>query len=684
MVLVLCTYALGGAWGLEGVVNLDRFHIPDEAKTLLERNGFVVCPANHWQPFFIYEDNSYQRIPNFVTVDSVLHLYHLFFNFALAKLEEERFLPLMERFTSILLSKIMKTYESLPPGGLKEASLRNLAYVGVASNLLKLKTVLPPEVQSMVSKELALIRSKAGLVEGSIFPYAIDYTQFIPRGHYTRSERLRSYFMAMTWYGLVPFSPIYRDPDGRLRVSDTVALQIILLVENIYSAGLKGVWDMLFIPLNYFVGFSDDLNLKEVKGLLTEIYGREVRISEIANPSKLRLFIDRLAKLREPRIKPKIAWLAGTLPNMPDPDSSQFRLLGQRYIPDSELLEKLSDPQDRPIPCGLDLMAVMGSRRAIDIIDGGYRVHGLPEAFSLNLWGEYPKIRSKLMEEFSRLRDSDWTSNLYWNWLWVLKSLIEPPDERCPSFMRTTAWQDKSLQTALASWAQLRHDTILHAKQSLVGAEGGDGYEEIVKGYVEPNVEAWRRLLLLIQGTRKLFNKYGLNLKPVVEKLGNLEDMVDFLMKCSEKELNGEPLSDSEYLRLETIGGEMDFLALYIISDGKATHWMEIVHPSDRNMACVADVHTADIRLTELGHVALEEAVGYSHEIFVLVPIEGKIFLARGAVFNYYEFLRPAAGRLSDEEWQRMLQDGMAPPQPDWTGSFTSKETIRIRELPVR
>ncbi len=127
----------------------------------------------------------------------------------------------------------------------------------------------------------------------------------------------------------------------------------------------------------------------------------------------------------------------------------------------------------------------------------------------------------------------------------------------------------------------------------------------------------------------------------------------------------------------------MDHLAPYVVSDGKAQDWSEVVHPADRNMACVADVHTADIRFGNLGHVALEEAVGHAHEIFVIVPIEGKLVLTRGAVLSYYEFLQPADKRLTDEQWQEMLKKRKAPPQPEWVRSFTVPTRIRIKEVPV-
>src|SRR5262249_30885220 len=63
-------------------------------------------------------------------------------------------------------------------------------------------------------------------------------------------------------------------------------------------------------------------------------------------------------------------------------------------------------------------------------------------------------------------------------------------DWEYPEPMRPRAWAMKTLNTQLASWAQLRHDTILYAKQSYTGADGCI----YPTGFVEPRVEFWQRL----------------------------------------------------------------------------------------------------------------------------------------------------------------------------------------------
>ena len=54
----------------------------------------------------------------------------------------------------------------------------------------------------------------------------------------------------------------------------------------------------------------------------------------------------------------------------------------------------------------------------------------------------------------------------------------------------------------------------------------------------------------------------------------------------------------------------------------------------------------------------------------VVVPNEdGDLYLTRGAMYSYYEFI-VSGGRLADEEWWSMLDDGTEPAMPSWTESF--------------
>lgn len=103
-----------------------------------------------------------------------------------------------------MLNDSLNSYNSLE-GDLKEAAKRNVAYFAAALKLLDLNASVPDFVRSEVDEELQLIEQHSGFANSPIFEYREDYSRYVPRGHYTRSETLEKYFKAMMWYGRMAF-----------------------------------------------------------------------------------------------------------------------------------------------------------------------------------------------------------------------------------------------------------------------------------------------------------------------------------------------------------------------------------------------------------------------------------------------------------------------------------------------
>ena len=196
-------------------------------------------------------------------------------------------------------------------------------------------------------------------------------------------------------------------------------------------------------------------------------------------------------------------------------------------------------------------------------------------------------------------------------WLWTLKGLIRQFGEGYPSFMTNAAWEDKSLSTALGSWSGLRHDTVLYAKPS--GAECGGGSEPpVVKSYVEPNIEVYERLLWLTKFSRMNLEEKQILPDDLKNKMQHFEELLEFLITCSVKELRNEELSKEEYYQLLIYGGTLEYLTASL-SEGRG-RWFEITSETDKNMALVVDVHTVSGNCLEVG-------VGPAAQILVAVPI---------------------------------------------------------------
>ncbi len=307
----------------------------------------------------------------------------------------------------------------------------------------------------------------------------------------------------------------------------------------------------------------------------------------------------------------------------------------------------------RGFPRGLDIMALFGSQRAKDILDS------LGDAD----YSDYENKFAELKQVIDSLSTDDWYQNLYWNWLYVLRSLLVEFGEGYQTFMQTQAWQDRELNTALASWAELRHDTILYVKQSYTMAEmGAAPPPPPVVGYVEPVPEFYARLLTLSkmtnQGLKGLVPKDELEKLEIGTALDSFADILERLLEISEKELKNQALTENDYKFIEDFGSISERL-IEVVSGGE-------IDPDILKTVMIADVHTEGN--TEK---VLEEGVGYIKTMIVAYKLpQGHVLLGAGPVFSYYEFKQPMAERLTDEAWRTMLET-KHPPEPTWTKSFS-------------
>jgi len=643
---------------LSNIANLEQFgSFSEKQKELLAKNGFVVTPTKEEQLFYIYENNEYLLAPSFITVDSVLQVYHVFYDYSLRRLENETLAKELTALTNSMLQKSVALYESLENEALKELELKNIAYLGVAKLALgmELPSDMPDKAKQLALQEYELMEGQRGYEQSVIFPFQLDYSQYKPRGHYTRNDELKAYFKTMMWYGQVPF-PVLRSANER---NEEQTLQALLITYTLLSEGKNDLvrWKNIYEPTSFYVGKSDDLNILDYGKLLAEVYGDSPDINHLNDKDKLDLFYETVKELPEPAIVPKYTTVS-------TPAGKQFRLMGQRYIADSEILQELVEPYKRPVPKGLDVMAVLGSKRAYDLLFEIYRED--------EKWDCYTGTFDRMKTKFDGLEKDKWQSNMYFGWLWSLKGLLKQFGEGYPFFMQTVAWQDKSLSTALGSWSELRHDTVLYGKGVAAECGGGDLPPQ-VRGYVEPNIEVYEKLLWLTRYSRENLKEKDILRGELESRMTDFEGLLQFLIKCSLKELRNEELSNDEYYQLLTYGGWLEYLTSSLMEDG--FKWFQVTSETERNMAVVADIHTV-----ASGGV-LEVGVGPAYEIFAVVPIGGKLYLTRGAVFSYYEFMSDK--RLTDEEWQQLHKKGEQPEQQEWIRSFTDTEPKTEAPVPA-
>ena len=258
----------------------------------LSKNGFVVSPGEDKEFFALYEKARYNNEPVFVTSDSLLHSYHLMYDKTLRVAEENHFIPLLRSLNQELLTRSLEVYQELRGDPWEAAARRNLAYFTVASSLLDPQTSKPTEVSEMVSAELALIEAAGGIFPSAVFQgleNGEDYTQYIPRGHYTRSDFLKAYFKSMMWYGRMTFRLKARKPETG-REETRSAILLIYTLENAQVNGQPALqaWSDLYAPTVFFVGRSDDLTVIQYGDVIDFVYGSQPSLQDLQDERKTR------------------------------------------------------------------------------------------------------------------------------------------------------------------------------------------------------------------------------------------------------------------------------------------------------------------------------------------------------------------------------------------------------------
>jgi hypothetical protein len=653
--------------GLSNVINLGQFGtLPGDLLLKIESNGFAAATQTEYKQIHeILELNDEENIPSFVSSDAVLHAFHVLYDLALREVEVYSFWDILGNLTASMLDSTYAQYLAATEGRWKDAALRNMMFFTVALKLIDSEYVIPPafpgEVGIEVANVLSLIDAHDAMTDAWFQGYREDFTQFVPRGHYTRSETLEKYFLALMWYGRVslrlqPNLPELPNDEGMDNTAQAILISLALMDEiSTLPAGITGydLWDAIYEPTVFFVGAADDLLPTEYLEIIQEIYGSEITVPDLDNDILLEDFIDVALELREPAI------LGHPVPDtLTLTQTMGLRFMGQRYIPDSYILGQLvyknvgTMGNPRLMPMGLDVMAALGSDRAWELLE--------PE----KAYENYESQMNMLWDVVANITEAEWTSNLYYLWLYSLLPLLSDPGEGYPFFMQSEAWVDKQLSTALGSWAELRHDTILYAKQSYTWEL--TAIPPPVKGYVEPVPQVYARLASLCKMMIDGLDSRSLLSGLIDSKLNELYDLLLELQTISIKELEGTPLTEEEYRIIGKSGEKLGSIVAmpqddYITSD------------ADDDMAVIADVHT-----DPNGGNVLEEAVGRPMVIYVAVQIEGQVTLTRGGIFSYYEFTWPMDDRLTDEAWQDMLTQGEAPPLPIWTASFVADSEVTL------
>jgi hypothetical protein len=342
-----------------------------------------------------------------------------------------------------------------------------------------------------------------------------------------------------------------------------------------------------------------------------------------------------------------------------------FRFMGQRFTPDAFIFTSLTQGDEAPDPVtgqrlpssttALMVMSILGNKTADPLVQNWIQKNASDSSQVLanNL--------ASLKDQFSKITVDAWTQNIYWGWLYTIKSLFTEDVDKTgyPNFIKADEWNAKNLQASLGSWTELKHDTLLYAKQTYAefGGGGDTTPPPVPKGYVEPNIPFLDRLIALDKLTVDGLKSRGLLNETFAGRNEDFISTLNFLKGIAVKELQNEKISDDDFETLRNEGKTLDRILEPLPG--------EVTNEKDVRSALIADVQT-DVSKGQI----LYEADGIPNYIYVAVKDQNGTRLTKGLVFNYYEYNAPLSPRLTDQDWWKLnyTQDkSKLPAIPDWT-----------------
>jgi hypothetical protein len=653
------------------------FQLNSEELAVFKHNGFVVSERMSAPSFADLFYSIYSRdLPVFVSSDALLHAWHRSYDEMLKELEESYLTRSLDEILAGMAQKIPEAQSQYGNGVLASSVLDADYFLAVARSLLAgkaVKTYLNQDTR--VAQTLTAIEGEQ-LQEFNLFGRVrvMDFSQFKPRGHYEKSEGLKKYFRAMMWCGRVDLRVAGKPKEASPReLGAAVTLQNLL-----QQSGKFEQWQQFDRLIQTFVGKTDSMTFAQLSNLLQQ--------ANIKSPADIK-DLSTLLKLQADILASKIGFQHIRSDAYVSPFGLEkiqlprsFTVLGQKFVLDSWVTSKvvfddiLWDGQkvQRRVPTSLDVaFAVLGNNQVVpDLVARMTNTKGHKFRDGLNYQHNLAAVR-KVVDKQNQVA---WEENLYTNWLATLRELSAPTtDANYPEAMRTRAWAMKTLNTQLASWTQLRHNTILYAKQSY-----GSTYCYYPAGFVEPRAKFWGRFERMAMLAASLIEKtpFPKTVQNIQQKQAqffrNFAQQLAILKGIALKELAQQPLTEAETQFLRRIveiteqgSGDPTFSGWY-----PSLFYKEPADSAEWD-AIVADVHT-DVPEPQVGDPGsvLHEAVGNVDLLMLAVDNGEDKMVYAGPVLSHYEFEMPGVSRKSDSEWQQDIQRGNLPPRPDWTNSY--------------
>ena len=678
---------------LQTVRNLNQFeelHTSRESP-LLQKNRFVVRPADHKEFYVLHDKLRYAERPQFITTDVAMQLFRDEFLRIIERAEDEaqktvhqlsfalmhyfaaryqRTNAQIDRYYAVLfatgwvplhaaLTMQRPTSDDylttrFDPDHVDDETKQRMQTLGrpvaerLPAEVPRVLRELPDSIRRDVSLNIDRMMQHAGIAQvqipGEPKPRKIDFSQFKIRGAYAENN-LGGYFVAMSWFATMPL-PI--DASLTQVIEGFRTRKIGKEQETALAA-----WERVNAMVGSFMGRPVDATLRHV-------------IDEVGSQKSFDVT----------QLKKRLLKLRGPVP-IRDADNEDralaVTLFPKRVGLDVTFFRQLTHPavDGRAWPSSLDVFAALGNEQAT-------------KHASATMAAAYQKALKKLAKSTPdpQADPAYWSTDIYHSWMAALFAAAAPyevPADVALEFASTEAWRDRQLHSALAGYAQLKHSAVLYAMQDM-GVECGDdeAYYLAVeqpltprpRGFVEPNVAFYDAIAALAARTyRDVYqDPEGPNADQWAsddDPRANVMAFARDLAAIARSEVAGKPLSREQHSWIEFVGGRIEQLTIAMHPD-QMNFSIGSNEREKRGVSFVTDIHTNTQR-----QQALHVGVGRIFDLWVVVPNRGAgERLTQGGVLSFYEFPHAMSDRLTDQQWAERVDAGKLPAELSWTQSF--------------
>jgi len=601
----------GSSVDLSKVEGLSKVELNAEARTLLETNGFVVLASSRGDISACY--SGIELLPKFITVDVGIELFLVELERLWVRLEAVQTGRLKEIQAKLWDAALVREREL--PESCRAAFRRLLGLMAVGRLLLDPAWTLPESsaVRTPVETEIARAMRAEGESRSELGNRSIPWPAFKPVGPYAATEELQRLYRYLRWWG---FAGLQADDREELLCAGILAW----LVES--TDGLAKLLKDVESTYDSLLGPPEGVTLFDVMGPGVE--GPQ----DLGTPRGAE-GLRRKFSARPPRMLDS----EGDRVSIPGQRPLALRLHPPRRTPEAVAFSQVRTPDHR-LPHGLDVLAVRGSRRARALI-----------------LEQEPELKQAIDQ--ARLEPSGPLQDRLWDLCDALADL--PSDPEFPRFMRSDAYRDRCLSSALATWAGSREIHAVHVQDVFERK----GILKYVPPLIDPHLDAWQRLVVLCRTARDHFKSLG------IDGFAESTMFAERFKTLAERQRRGEILEESdEFLYGFKLG---DYLGNALRAEPRKDWPIAVV---DRRV-CVSFATVTDDtgRRGETTRWAGKACC----PILAIVERQGKLQLYLGGVLDYREFDLPAGRTVTRSEFRALMDSRQAPPAPSWTSSYRTR-----------